>query len=998
MKRLFLLIFLSACFGTISPHTKFITVDEDTVALGASRHRIDLSGNSDIKILDSAPGDQASLSKVPSASIKEFNKLTLSVSTIDEKSLKKVNAGSVFSALSGKSPGLIVLNPSGEPGKLPSISLRGSSQLTASQFPLIILDGAILEGTLNDINADDIESVEVMRGPAASALYGSRGGNGVIEIKTLSGNLLQEGKTEILFRNEYGINRAAGKYNPAIHHAYRLAGDQSQFNFTKYEGVTYPDGYTGTMPGFSGTRTDEDDQYMDNAYAALFDHEDLVLPGNDFLTNYISAGANLGKFNYMASFENHMQSGILSETNGFRRNSFRVNFDYRIIPELTVSATNLYVRSKTEVPGGVGATSSEIFMNTLLLSPDADITVKNPDGQPFNFIPDAWTPFVINPLYLLRKIENETERNRFAGTYRAKLVLMDLLNIEALYSFQYLTTGKSIYAPYDTYTLSDSMPVYSHGSLSLTNSSLLSGNAMLSASISREFGDITAGARLCYLLEKMSFSSDSRYGEAFSRPGTRSFDDLTINKSEDNFEKKINSNYITGLFYAWYREKYLLDGAFCYSGTSLSDYDGRWHPWMRISAAYRLTQDFEIPGVNEMRLRMAFGTAGYRPGFQNQFEVFSVSSGNMLRTWMGNSLLKPSLSREFEAGLNIDFLDRFSFEIVRSVNSTRDQTLLMTLPAQSGELINQVMNSGRMTVKSWEASLKADVIKTKYLDYSLTLVVDRIRQKITKLDVPPFRPALPGEQEYMSFYFREGETPGAMYGYSWVRSLEEMKNQLAVSDLPSTWWDDSSIDSYVVNSDGYVIVKGTEGTTSEIPVKKNDTSGMPLFSKIGDSNPNFRIWLSNSLSFNGIGIYALLEWKNGGDIYNRTAQNLAGHKRLGMMDQFRNPDFLKKAIPYYMEFYDNNSFNDFWVEDGSYLKLRELALFYEFPAPMLKDFSKGYVKSLKLSLTARNIFTLTNYSGYDPEVLATDSYNYYAYDYAGYPHCKSYSLSVELKF
>ncbi|NSW94689.1 MAG: hypothetical protein HPY62_08290, partial [Bacteroidales bacterium] len=74
------------------------------------------------------------------------------------------------------------------------------------------------------------------------------------------------------------------------------------------------------------------------------------------------------------------------------------------------------------------------------------------------------------------------------------------------------------------------------------------------------------------------------------------------------------------------------------------------------------------------------------------------------------------------------------------------------------------------------------------------------------------------------------------------------------------------------------------------------------------------------------------------------------------------------------------------------------ALFYEFPASMLKDFSKGYVKSLKLSLTARNIFTLTNYSGYDPEVLATDSYNYYAYDYAGYPHCKSYSLSVELKF
>lgn len=995
MKRLFLLIFLTAGSGIISLHTKAVTVDEDSVALSLLRHKIpktDVHGFNNLSPV--LPGGQTGLNSVPVTNLKDYNKLTISVDKIDENRLKKVHSGSVFSALCGKVPGLTVLAPSGEPGKMPAINIRGSSQLTASQSPLIILDGAVMEGMLSDINEDDIESVEVLRGAAASVLYGSRGGNGVIVIKTLSGDLIKEGKTEIFFRNEYGINRLVRKYDLATHHPYRLADDQSQYEFTKYDGVAYPEGYTGTMSGFSGLRTIRDDQYMINPFAALFDNEGLMFPGNDFIENYISAGANLGKFNYLASFENHMQSGILSHTKGYRRNSFRVNFDYRIIPDLTISATNLYARSKTSTPGGGSRSQDEIFMSALLSSPDADLTLNNPDGQPYIFIPDAWVPTVENPLYNLWKIENETERNRFTGTYRAKLAMMDFLNLEALYSFQYLTTEQSIYTPYNTYSLSGSVPVYSKGSLSMTNSSLSSGNAALSASFDTVFGDFRTGAILSYRFEKMSLNRNSLYGEDFSQPGIKSFDALTQRSPEDSYKEKIISKYVTGNFYVMYREKFILDGLFCYNGTSLSGSDTGWHPWMRVSAAYR----FEIPGVSKMRLRMAFGTAGYRPGLHSQYNDISFSEENQLIYQMGNALLKPSVSKEFEAGLNMDFSDRFSFEVVHSINTTSDQILSVPLPAQSGGWISQVRNAGTMNIKLWEASLKADVVRTRHFGYNLSLVFDRVREKITRLDVPPFRPVLEGEEEYLCYYFREGEVPGAMYGYSWVRSLNEMKGQLAVSDLPSTWWDDSSIDSYIVNSDGYVIVKGTEGTASEIPIKKLDSRGLPLFSKIGDAAPKFRISISNALAYKDISLYALLEWKNGGDIYNRTAQYLAGNNRLGIMDQSHNPDYLKKTISYYRGFYDSNSFNDFWVENGSYLKLREIILSYELPSSIFTDFTKGYVKKIRFSLTGRNIFTLTNFSGYDPEVLTTDGINYYAYDYAGYPHFKSYSVSVELKF
>ena len=142
-------------------------------------------------------------------------KLAVSVERVDENKLKEVYAGSASSALQGKVAGLTIINSTGEPGSAATILVRGATLITGSQAPLIILDGAIMEGTLGDINVDDIESIEVVKGASASALYGSRAGNGVIAVTTRRGNLLVEGRTEIIVRNEYGFNALAKKYDLA---------------------------------------------------------------------------------------------------------------------------------------------------------------------------------------------------------------------------------------------------------------------------------------------------------------------------------------------------------------------------------------------------------------------------------------------------------------------------------------------------------------------------------------------------------------------------------------------------------------------------------------------------------------------------------------------------------------------------------------------------------------------------------------------------------------
>lgn len=967
--------------------------------IGMKTREVDITGVNKVDIVmeqDLLNLDEVIVTGVAAGTPKK--KLAVSVDRIDADKLKEVTAGSASSALQGKVSGVTVLNPTGEPGSQATILVRGATQITGSQAPLIILDGAIMEGTLGDINVDDIESIEVVKGASASALYGSRAGNGVIAVTTRRGNLLSEGRTEVTIRNEYGKNQLAKKYNLSTHHAYVLASDYENYSYTRYAGVTYPVGYHATEAGISGTRSLETDQYQDNPYANVYDQEEAIFSSNDFYTNYISVGSNLGKTNFLVSFENNVQSGVMVETSGYTRNSFRVNVDHKLTPKLSLSASNLYIKSRTEDPGGANYYNGGVFFDVLLIEPDVDLYYHNPDGQPYNFLPCVWNAEQENPIYQLWKEEDLNVRNRILGTYSAKYNFTDWLNLEAKYAFEYSTTDASTYYPYDGYTRSGSSPVYSLGSLYIGNSNMISQNAQATLNFNKKFGNFNSRARLSYLFEKQEYNSNSATGYDFSLAGIPSMDAIAGNKSTTSYKDKVLAKNYFAILYLDYKDKYIFDGMFRYDGSSLFGADARWNPYYRVSAAYRVTEDIKIPGVQEFKLRVAYGTAGQRPGFADQYEVMSISNGQVSKSQLGNRNLKPSLSKELEAGVDIDFLNRFSFELVRSETNTTDQILSVPLAVQYGGWPSQVQNAGALNSKVWESSLNAQILRSKDFTWNLGFVFDRVRTKITDLSVPPFQTGPQGQEANKAFYIREGEVFGAMYGYAFVRSLDEMEKQLNSTNLTTTWWDDTSIDSYVVNSDGYVIVKGTEGTTSEAPVKRLDENGKLWYGKIGDSNPKFKLAMTNNFNYKGIGLYALLEWKNGGDVYNKSGQWLTRDDRHGMMDQYGKPDYLKKTISYYKVFYDVNNQTDFWVEDGSYLKLRELSLSYSVPSAALKGFLKGSLKGIKIALIGKNLYTLTNYTGYDPEVGTTNGTQYFAYDFMGYPNYRSYSASLELKF
>ncbi|MBN2166810.1 MAG: SusC/RagA family TonB-linked outer membrane protein [Marinilabiliaceae bacterium] len=927
-------------------------------------------------------------------------KLSVSVGKVNSDELRSVPASSAAGALQGKVAGVTVLTPTGDPSDASTILIRGATQIVGSQDPLIIVDGVILEGTLSDINVDDIESIEIVKGASASALYGSRAGNGVIVVSTKRGLGLRVGVTEVTFRSEFGINQLANSYNLATHHQYELASDFNDYNtFTKYAGVTYPTGYiSGPNSEIIGSRSISDDGYMDNSYAFVHDHAKEIFQGNNFHTKYISVANNSENNNFLASFENYGQEGIVFHTKGYERNSFRINVDHRISKKIKFSASNLYVKSTSNHPGGDSKFNGGVFFNLLLMQPDVDLNAKNADGQSYIFQPDHWEATTENPLYNLWKIRRATNRDRFLGGYSLKWTITNDLRIDGAYSIENTKEQTKEYSPYDTYVRSGSVPTYSQGYLDFYDSRLISENSQITASYNKQFNKLKIRSKISYKYEDLVFESNQTIGYDFTMKNVESFDAIGGNIHSTSYTEKVISENYFGILGMDFKDRYIVDFMFRYDGSSLFGKNERWNPYYRISGAWRISEEFKIPGIDELKIRGAYGTAGQRPPYDAQYEVMTISNGQATKSHLGNKNLKPSLSKEIETGVNIDFLNRFSLEFVYSKTKTEDQFLEVPLASHLGGWKTQWVNAGTLESNVIEVSLNSQIIKNPNFKWSLNLIYDRIRSKITKLDIPSYQTG-PEGQEATAFYVKEGETFGVMYGYSWVRNLSEMVKQLPVDDDINTYYDERDIDSYIVNSDGYVIFKGTEGTINEKPIIKKDADGKELYGRIGDGNPNFRIGFSTNFSFKSFTLYALFDWKNGGDIYNRTAQWLTRDYRHGMLDQYGKASNEKKVVDYYQAFYSQNRINKFWVEDASYLKLRELSLYYSISGDNLR-FAKGLIKGLKIGVIGRNLLTITDYTGYDPEVATKDvnGVQYYPFDFAGYPNFRSYSASIEIKF
>ena len=902
-------------------------------------------------------------------------KVAFAVAVVDNTTIKEVPMPSPIASLSGKVAGASVQTVSGQPGDEPSIRLRAATSLTGRQDPLVIVDGTLTVLGLADINSDDIERVEVIKGAAASSLYGSNAANGVVQIFTKRGANLAEGQTSVTIRNEIGQSELRKTVPNNLSHNYQLNPDGS-FKIDA-----------------NGNRIPETDRISDNPYPAYFDQlADVFKPGLT-MTNYASVGQRRGNLNYNVSFQNTKESGVLDLLNGFNRQNFRMNLDQQLNDKLDFQVGGFYGKSHGDQAEG----SADIFFGLRFLEPNINLTAKNKDGSPYNanIKQPPLSGNVSNPLYRLYNASTTNDRNRFTGTFKLRYRPFVWLTGESSVNFDQASANYKQFRP--TGFLNSSGQA-DKGSLFQRNDNLRSVNYGATLTAQRQLLPwLNNTTKVAWVSEDQVNNRVEVFASALTVQKVPEFGAASRDPSfpilPGSFTETIRGQNIFAVTTFDIKDRYILDGLIRRDESSLFGADERSADYYRVSGVWRVSEDFRLPGVDELKLRASVGTAGLRPVFRAQYETFEIVSGSPVKRSLGNSNLKPAFSKEIEYGLNLNFLGNYTFEYSYSDKVTSDQILDVPVSAASGYR-TQWKNAGELSGTTHEAALGAVLASRKDFFWRMNLVGDRTRQEITDLTVAPFLVGPdPNDNSTAIFRIAKGQKFGVIYGSKWVRTDQQLATTIKSGRLTGTAAD------YVKNEEGYFVRKTQHRTVNEVPLKFYNEAGESL-GEIGDVTPDFTLGLSSTMQWKGLSASAQVNWVNGGNIYNYTRQWPFNEFRDPVIDQRSKPEIERKPTTYYSTFYNNFDANEYFVEDGTYMRLRELAINYSLPKAWMNRMGIGRLSSARLGIVGRNLWTSTDYSGYDPDVSGPGGGNPFAYrvDYFTYPTFRTLTFMFEVGY
>lgn len=958
-------------------------------------------------------------------------KTPFSVSVVDRDLLEAVPAVSPETAIQGKVAGAQVVKGSGKPGQGASVLLRGATSIDASsgdvnnndrdplnitgrsQDPLYIVDGVILASTPEDLDAIEIESMEIIKGAAASSLYGSRAANGVIQIKTKRGSNLSTNHSLIKFRSEYGVNALGNELNYSRYHKYLSATE----SYVDDNGAQVNIGDWINADGNKVQRIarlidggEDGKAFKDNPYVNVFDHTDQVFRTGTYNTNTLSLSRNLENTNFLMSYTNHKDIGIVELADGYTRNTFKLNLDHRLRPELHLGISSQYSVSESDEIDDSGTMRNPIEeLNKT--EADVDLTTKNENGE---YVSQPNTAYQTdNPLYWLDNADLDYKRERILGSLDLRYYPLDWFDLEANLSMDRLEVDNFEYYKKgfeSTYLLG-----IRDGQMTQENGTNMAVNASITAGFRKRFGDFNTRTKLRYLYEKYDFKFLQTQGQELTVKDITSWQNvegIIINQSFKTLSLAEGIYFIGGVDY---RDKYILDFLVRRDGSSLFGEDERYHNYHRFSGAWRLSEEgfWNIRDqVNEFKLHYSRGTAGSRPIFAAQYEAFSLNDGSVGKDRLGNKELKPEYSTEHEAGLSAAFFNRYSLEMNYAKTTVEDQILLVPQVGYKG-FGSQWQNAGVVTSNSLELTLEGLAYRTRNHSLSFGVTFDRTRSTIDKLDIPPFQYGF--GQDGAQFYVKEGEEVGSIYGRKWVKDK---------SDLPEEYQD--HLDMFQTNDEGYVVYVGEgntwrEGIEKDLwntrwdvdgdgsndvywgePIKYEDADGNDYF-KLGRTTPDYNLGLNMTYRWKGLSVYMLWNAQVGGIIYNLNKAWMYTAETHSDMDQAGKPDGEKKPVGYYDNFTGGLLADELFAEDGTFYKLREMAVSYSLNQNQIRPLFGNLVSRVTLTLMGRNLLTFTDYDGYDPEVgiqgrNSGSSVIGRIDDDVTYPHYRTFSFAVGLEF
>lgn len=967
----------------------FIGMSTQEVSVG-SRSVIDVSMQANVQEL----GEVVVTGVAQGTSTK---KLGFAIGKVDSKLIEEVPATDAANALRGKVAGVQIVQSSGNPGTAGSINLRGATSISgSSQQPLIIIDGIVTppgSAKLEDINMNDVESIEVIKGAAGASLYGSLAGNGVVQIITKRGSK-KMGETRITLRNEFGSNEILRKVPLSNSHSFALDAN-GEYALDE-----------------NGQRIPDDAQIYDNPYPGqTYDQLEEVFAGRNFYNNYLSIASTQEKTNFMASFDNTVQQGLVEGQDAFERINARLNVDHELNDRLLLKLSSSYINSQGPNPQQGG--QSGFIYGALLFEPDINLRSNNPDGQPFITVSRPIGNFTNadNPLYVAHNNIRVFERERFLGGATLNYNIFDWWKLEGQISIDRSNYNEDRLQDKDY--LSQSQPNGNGGSIDKRQ---FLDNAMVanfSSYFNHSFGELNLNSTLRYITEEYVQDFQQTLGTNLASKGIFTLNNVDRNTlaAVSQIETFRAENYMANVNLD-YKDRYILDALYRIDRSSLFGKDARSNSFYRTAFAYRISEDLELSGINEWKLRTSIGTSGQRPPFTAQYETYDLQGGSLLPSVLGNTELRPSIITEIELGTNISFLDRFDVEFNYAKSVADDQILLVPLAGYAG-FTAQYQNAGTIESQSLELAINAQIINQENLKWNVGITASRTRSKVTDLGRPDY--LLNVFNSTPVFAIEEGGELGVIKGNLIASDIDQLTtnedgfvNNLAGLNQELTPQD------FTVNSDGYLIVEGTEYTEDESVYHLLDENGNRLVTEIGNTNSDVLLGLNSSLSYKGFNLFVSMDAQVGGDIANVMRQNLLFNGRAGEVDQSGFPEGQRKYNTYQQSTSNSgNGLNQKFIEDASYTALREVALSYTFSRPLMEKLGKigNFIHDAKISLVGRNLFMITDYSGFTPDISSTGSVaagnvdndvllnpTIFRADVYGYPLFRSYSAALQLRF
>ncbi len=877
--------------------------------------------------------------------------LTGSVATVSSEDLSVYPASDVLQSIQGLSPGTLILRTNGDPASDYRISIRGNTSINASSEPLIVVDG-FAGASLPP--PEFIESIQVLKDASSAAIYGSRGANGVVVITTKSG---KKGKFQVDLNSSYSVQEEINRLEVL-----------DATNFADYINEIEPGFYPGSTDYSTGTN------WQDEVYRrGIFQKHQLAMSGgNDRILFYLSG-----------SFHGHKGIIIDSEMHKY---SLTSNVESQVVKWLKAGASILANRTNHQGVNSQRAPSSSrggVPDGAYKFSPK--LGIYNEDGS-FT-ISDRGLPYD-NPYATATAIEKETNVDLFQGNVYLELDLIRGLKFKSALGFRSYNLRFGQYYPGTLYR------ARGDGEAALLFSKsfdLSSENYFMYSGQINEIHNIGVMAGYSY----QSFSTESlglNHATGFPSDAFTFWNiSLANNPSIETgiVESELSSIY--GRLTYGYQSKYLVTFNARYDGSSRFAVNNKWGFFPSGAVAWNIAREgfmSNVEEISQLKVRISYGITGNQAilPYQSQATlttVFVSERGNIISGIVpgvhGNRDLSWESTAQTNIGIDLGLWNNRLGIIADYYNMiTSDLLFNAPVPGFTGAT-TQIQNVGEVQNQGFEFAVSPEIHSGAF-KWNMSANISFNRNTILKLvendtegnDIIYSTAPIEGAAGVETQILREGEPVGLFYGYIYDGVLQEGETPLANGEgVGGQKFLDLSGDT-ILNADDRTI--------------------------IGNPHPDFIWGWNNYISYRNFDLNIFIQGSQGGEILNYTRMELGimngrHNATMDALDRW-TPENTDTDIPKADRFRKHVA-SDRWIEDASYIRLKNISLGYNFDPSLLDRIG---IRSARIYMSLQNFLTITKYQGVDPEVAYSYTNKNVGLDYASYPNVKSMTFGVKLGF